>query len=48
MAMEQDPYMNHYGTWRVFERYWIELMKDGEVAGEYIVNFLAPLRLNDF
>lgn len=28
-AMEQDAYMNRYGIWRVFERYWTEKLKGG-------------------
>ena len=28
-AMEQDSYMNRYGIWRIFERYWTSVLKDG-------------------
>lgn len=30
IAMEQDPYLNRYGIWRIFERYWAQILKSGE------------------
>jgi len=29
IAMEQDATMNRYGTWRAFEKDWLNLVKDG-------------------
>lgn len=29
LAMEQDAYMNRFGIWRVFERYWNSVLKEG-------------------
>lgn len=32
IAMEQDSVMNRYGMWRVLERGWDELLRDGHVV----------------
>ncbi len=32
IAMEQDRTMNRYGIWRIFERYWVEVLNNDDSA----------------
>lgn len=32
IAMEQDSYMNRFGIWRMFERYWKRILNEGSTV----------------